>query len=307
MSKRAFTILCTFAVIVAVVIPYFAITGTGDTSASLKPIASSDRNAQHVFQENCGACHTLAAAGTDGVVGPNLDFLLANGAAESQDAVDGNCTRVLNAVNGGLNGRMPKGILQGDQATEVANFVARNVNYLGVAPPTSGKPAEPITAASTKCVTTAPSSTGSGPPASTGSTGSGQPTSASSASSGSSGGGSTSGGGGSGASGGGSGSTAGAAKGGTVAISADPTGQLKFEQSTVTTNSGPVKIDFTNKSPVGHDVKIQDSSGKDLGGTDLVTGGTATATVGLQPGSYTFYCSVPGHEEAGMKGTLVVK
>ena len=92
-----------------------------------------------------------------------------------------------------------------------------------------------------------------------------------------------------------------------MAISADPTGQLKFEQSTVTTNAGPVKIDFTNKSPVGHDVKIADSSGKELGGTDLVTGGSATATVDLQPGNYTFFCSVPGHEEAGMKGTLSVK
>jgi plastocyanin/mono/diheme cytochrome c family protein len=290
MSKRAFTIFCTAAVILAVVIPYFAITGTGDTSASIKPIASSDRPAQHMFQENCGACHTLAAAGTDGVVGPNLDVLLAGGAQESQDTVDGNCTRVLNAVTGGLNGRMPKGILEGGQAEEVASFVARNLNYLGVAPPANGKPAEPVTAASTTCTTTSSSSGGSGQPASAGS-----------------GGGNSSSGGGSGASGGGSASTTGGAKGGTVAISADPTGQLKFEQSTVTANAGAVKIDFTNQSPVGHDVKIADSSGKELGGTAVVTGGTATATVDLQPGKYTFFCSVPGHEDAGMKGTLVVK
>ncbi len=95
--------------------------------------------------------------------------------------------------------------------------------------------------------------------------------------------------------------------GGTVDISADPTGQLAFEQKTVTSKPGPVKIDFTNQSPVGHDVKIQDSSGKVLGGTNLVSGGKASATVDLPPGTYTFFCDVPGHEQAGMKGTLTVK
>ncbi len=183
MSKRAFTIFGTFAVVFAIVIPFLAIDGTGDTSASLKPIASSDRDAQALFQTNCGACHTLAAGGTDGVVGPNLDVLLAAGAAASQDIVDGNCSRVLNAINSGLNGRMPAGILEGDNAREVASFVARNVNYLGVQPPTSTSTgsgggsssgdAGPITADSTTCSTQQSTSTGSGPPASTGSSGSG--------------------------------------------------------------------------------------------------------------------------------------
>jgi plastocyanin len=101
--------------------------------------------------------------------------------------------------------------------------------------------------------------------------------------------------------------TAAKGPGGTVDISADPTGQLAFEQKAVTSKPGAVKIDFTNQSPVGHDVKISDSSGNALGGTDLVTGGKATATVDLSPGTYTFFCDVPGHEEAGMKGTLTVK
>ncbi len=95
--------------------------------------------------------------------------------------------------------------------------------------------------------------------------------------------------------------------GGTVDISADPSGQLAFEQKTVTSKPGAVKIDFTNQSPLGHDVKISDSSGQVLGGTDLVTNGNANATVDLPPGTYTFFCDVPGHEEAGMKGTLTVK
>jgi uncharacterized cupredoxin-like copper-binding protein len=68
-----------------------------------------------------------------------------------------------------------------------------------------------------------------------------------------------------------------------------------------------VTIDFDNQQSLQHDVKIEDSSGQELGGTDLVSSGTATATVDLQPGSYTFFCSVPGHREAGMEGTLTVK
>jgi plastocyanin len=95
--------------------------------------------------------------------------------------------------------------------------------------------------------------------------------------------------------------------GGTVKISADPTGQLAFQQKSVTSKPGAVKIDFTNQAPVGHDVRIADASGQDLGGTNIVTGGNASATVNLAPGTYTFFCNVPGHEQAGMKGTLTVK
>lgn len=95
--------------------------------------------------------------------------------------------------------------------------------------------------------------------------------------------------------------------GGTVEISADPSGQLAFQQTSVTSKPGSVKIDFTNDSPVGHDVKIQDADGNELGGTDLVTSGKASATVDLAQGTYTFFCDVPGHEDAGMKGTLTVK
>jgi plastocyanin len=103
-------------------------------------------------------------------------------------------------------------------------------------------------------------------------------------------------------------STAAGGGGSTVKISADPTGQLAFQQKAVTApKPGPVTIDFTNDSPLGHDVHIADSSGKDLGGTNVITGGSTSATVDLKPGKYTFFCSVPGHEQAGMKGTLTVK
>jgi plastocyanin len=95
--------------------------------------------------------------------------------------------------------------------------------------------------------------------------------------------------------------------GSTVDISTPSGSDLAFDQKDVSAKAGSVTISFDNKQSLQHDVKVEDSSGQELGGTDLVSSGTATATVDLQPGSYTFFCSVPGHREAGMEGTLTVK
>jgi plastocyanin len=100
----------------------------------------------------------------------------------------------------------------------------------------------------------------------------------------------------------------GAAGGGsTVNISTPSGSDLAFDQKSASAKAGSVTIDFDNKQPLQHDVAVADSSGKILGQTDLVSSGTANATVNLQPGTYTFYCTVPGHREAGMQGTLTVK
>jgi plastocyanin len=92
----------------------------------------------------------------------------------------------------------------------------------------------------------------------------------------------------------------------TVDVSAPADGSLAFDQTTLTAQAGAVTINFDNPASISHDVKVEDSSGAELGGTDLVSQGDATATVDLQPGSYTFFCSVPGHREGGMEGTLTV-
>lgn len=100
------------------------------------------------------------------------------------------------------------------------------------------------------------------------------------------------------------------AKGGggaSIGIEANPEGNLEFVQKSVTAKAGKVTIDFTNESPVTHDVKIESSSGEEIGGVEPVLEGTESATVNLKPGKYTFYCSIPGHREAGMEGTLTVK
>jgi plastocyanin len=106
----------------------------------------------------------------------------------------------------------------------------------------------------------------------------------------------------------GGGATTGGGGGGggsTVEISADPSGALEFEETSVEATAGAVTIDFTNDSSLSHDVKIE-GNGVEGEGTDEVTGGSVSATVDLQPGTYTFYCSVDGHRAAGMEGTLVV-
>ena len=97
------------------------------------------------------------------------------------------------------------------------------------------------------------------------------------------------------------------ANGGPIALSADPTGQLAYSTKTLSASSGKVTIDFTNKSPLPHNVMIANAAGKVLGGTPTFQGGSKTLSLNLPPGTYTFYCSVPGHEQAGMKGTLTVR
>ena len=95
--------------------------------------------------------------------------------------------------------------------------------------------------------------------------------------------------------------------GGTIKFAADPSGALAFEQTQVSGPAGSDTIDFTNDSSTPHDVTIEDSGGNQVAQTDTISGDTTTATADLQPGTYTFFCSVDGHEAAGMKGTLTIK
>jgi plastocyanin len=92
--------------------------------------------------------------------------------------------------------------------------------------------------------------------------------------------------------------------GSTVKISADPSGALKYEQTDVSATAGSITIDFTNMSSLPHDVTIEGNGAS--GATDQITDSTTSTTVDLQPGTYTFFCSVDGHRAAGMEGTLTV-
>ena len=101
-------------------------------------------------------------------------------------------------------------------------------------------------------------------------------------------------------------SSGGGGGGSTVKIAADPSGALKFDTTSLEATAGKVTIDFTNDSSIQHNVKIEGNGVEDEG-TDTITGSSTSATLDLQPGTYTFFCSVDGHRAAGMEGQLVVK
>ena len=94
---------------------------------------------------------------------------------------------------------------------------------------------------------------------------------------------------------------------GALSLAANPEGQLKYNTNTLTAKAGKVSIDFTNMSPLEHNVTLESSSHAVVGATPTFKGESKTLTVTLKPGTYKFYCSVPGHRMAGMEGTLVVK
>lgn len=94
-------------------------------------------------------------------------------------------------------------------------------------------------------------------------------------------------------------------KGGVLSIAADPGGQLSYVTKTATATAGPVTIEMPNKSGTQHDLTIEGNGVKFA--TPVISNGVAKGTGTLKPGKYVFYCSVPGHRQAGMQGTLTVK
>ncbi len=114
----------------------------------------------------------------------------------------------------------------------------------------------------------------------------------------------------SGAEGGGGGNEAGGGSAGsasTLDFEADPGGGLAYTTETATAEAGKVTVNFTNPQPLSHDVAIEGSGGEEVGSTEVIGEGSDSTVVDLKPGKYSFFCTVPGHREAGMEGTLTVK
>jgi plastocyanin len=88
-------------------------------------------------------------------------------------------------------------------------------------------------------------------------------------------------------------------------LAANPAGQLAYDTKQLSAKAGTVTIEMTNMSPIEHDVAVSEGS-KILGQTPVFAGGSKSVTVKLKPGTYTFFCTVPGHRQAGMEGTLTV-
>ena len=90
----------------------------------------------------------------------------------------------------------------------------------------------------------------------------------------------------------------------TVHLSTVP-GRLAFSTTHLTAKAGVVTVSMSNPSSFPHGVSVQ-GQGLDRDGKVVQHGGVSSITVKLRPGTYVFYCPVPGHRQAGMQGTITV-
>jgi plastocyanin len=100
--------------------------------------------------------------------------------------------------------------------------------------------------------------------------------------------------------------TAAKGAGGTLQLAADPT-ELLFDKDSLSSKPGKVTIDFTNPASIEHDVAIEAGDGKEIAVSQLIGKGKTSVSADLAAGTYHYFCTVPGHREAGMEGTLTVK
>ena len=96
----------------------------------------------------------------------------------------------------------------------------------------------------------------------------------------------------------------------TLRLTADPGGAPKFDKSSLTADAGTITIELENPTSTGQNVAIKDQAGKVFGITndgEYVSNGTASVTVDLEPGNYSYYSTQPGYRDRGMQGTLTVE
>lgn len=88
-------------------------------------------------------------------------------------------------------------------------------------------------------------------------------------------------------------------------ITVTGTNALAFEPETLTASAGTVTVELTAEDADEHTFVVEE-----VGDTEVVAaaaGETATGSVDLESGAYTFYCDIPGHRAAGMEGELTVQ
>ena len=95
------------------------------------------------------------------------------------------------------------------------------------------------------------------------------------------------------------------ATGRTLQLAADPGGGLSYDKDRAAVLAGRVTVRFTNESTVPHNVTVGQGS-RTLAATKTITGASASLAVNLAAGEYVYFCSVPGHRQSGMEGTLTV-
>ena len=102
-------------------------------------------------------------------------------------------------------------------------------------------------------------------------------------------------------------SSSSSSSGQTLKLQADKSGALKFSTDKLSAKAGKVTIAMTNPSGIPHSIAVEGNGvDKDSPQSQVSGGQTASVTATLKPGTYSFYCPVDGHKDAGMKGTLTV-
>jgi len=90
-------------------------------------------------------------------------------------------------------------------------------------------------------------------------------------------------------------------------VSSPADGGLSYSPNGLTAKPGNVDITYDNPSQVPHSIAVATANGNVIGQVQPFTNGKQTVDLNdLRPGKYTFYCTVPGHREAGMQGSLTV-
>ena len=214
-------------------------------------------NGKQLFVAKCGSCHILNRAGTKGVTGPNLDQAFARARQDGfgDSTFEGIVQRQIgqparraqvDPATGKIMSKMPANIVTGEDARDVAAYVASAV----------AKGGEDQGALASIGAATAKGTAKE--------------------------------------------------KNGTLAIPADPGGALAYKFANADATAGQLEIDSKNDASIRHDIAIE-GNGVNEKGEVVSNGGTSKISTTLQAGEYTFYCSVPGHREAGMEGKLTVK
>ena len=204
-------------------------------------------NGKELFVQKCASCHALGRANANGVVGPNLDeaFNAAREDGFNEKTIEGVVRDQIANVR--RNSEMPANLVVGNDAQDVAAYVAA----------VAGKPGEDkgiLAAAGQPEVSKKPVK----------------------------------------------------AQNGKLEIDANPTGALAFTAINATAPPGQVELVMKNEASIQHNIAVRDGS-VDEKGPIVGQGGTSQVSANLKPGKYIFYCSVPGHEDGGMKGNLTVK
>ena len=98
------------------------------------------------------------------------------------------------------------------------------------------------------------------------------------------------------------------AKAGSLEMPADPSGALAFASTKAQAPAGALEVAMPNESSVQHNIALRSEGGELVQEGEVVgQGGTSTFSADLTAGTFTYVCTVPGHEEGGMKGELTVK